>query len=143
MRRPLRVLPLALALALAGPVCVPGDAGAVQPTTLAQAEGPQDDGPSPPDEERPSPTEDRPDPNDDRPAPADERQAPPEEEIPGPEVPPRAGETRRIDPFDAVDDDTARTPHPAALAHPDHDVVVCEAGCDKTVGAIVYMKKRE
>ena len=132
MRRRFRALPLALALALTGGlVCVAGNAGAVHPATLAQArpEAPPDDGPTQPDEERPAPTEERP--------------APSEDEIPGPEVPPRVGETRRIDPFDAVDDDAARTPHPAALPYPEHDVVVCEAGCDKTAGAIVFMKKRE
>ena len=132
MRRRFRALPLALALALTGGLACAGEnAGAAQPATLAQAgrEAPPDDGPSQPDEERP--------------APDDERSAPSEDEIPGPEVPPRVGERRRIDPFDAVDDDAARTPHPATLPYPEHDVIVCEAGCDKIAGAIVFMKKRE
>jgi hypothetical protein len=134
MRR--RSCAFALAFALAGLAWPAGDAGAAQPLIVAQSEteGPPDDGPT-------QPTEDRPDPSEETPEPADMPQ--PDEEIQGPEVPPRAGETRRIDPFDAVDDDAARTPHPAALAHPEHDVVVCEAGCDKTAGSIVFMRKRE
>jgi len=110
--------------------------GTAEPLIVAQSE--TDD---PPDEGPTQPSEDRPAPPDEGPEPADMPQ--PDEEIQGPEVPPRAGATRRIDPFDAVDDDAARTPHPAALAHPEHDVVVCEAGCDKTAGSVVFMKKRE
>jgi hypothetical protein len=124
MCRRFRALPLALALALTGGlVCVGENAGAVQPATLAQAgrEAPPDDGPSQPDEERSAPSED---------------------EIPGPDVPPRVGERRRIDPFDDTDEGP-RTPHPATLPYPGHDVVVCEAGCDKIAGAIVFMKRRE
>jgi hypothetical protein len=132
MRRPIRALTWALALALTGFAYAGGNAQAARPAVLAQADGPQDEGPTQPADERTEPA-----------APSDEVKAPSEEEIPGPEVPPRVGDTRRIDPLDAVDDDAARTPHPAALAHPGHDVVVCEAGCDKTAGSIVFMKKRE
>ncbi len=121
-----------------GSLCAGANAEATRPAAfvLAQAEGPQDDGPT-------QPADERTEPNEEPPAPADEVKAPSEEEIPGPQVIPRVGETRRIDPLDTVDDDAARTPHPAALAHPGHDVVVCEAGCDKTAGSIVFMKKRE
>jgi hypothetical protein len=138
MRRRSCALALALAFALAGLAWPAGDAGAAQPLIVAQSEteAPPDDGPTQPSEERPDPSEETPEP-------ADMPQPQPDEEIQGPDVPPRAGETRRIDPFDAVDDDAARTPHPAALAHPEHDVVVCEAGCDKTAGSIVFMRKRE
>jgi hypothetical protein len=49
-----------------------------------------------------------------------------------------------MDAFDAVEDEgRRRVPHPAAIDYPDHDVVVCEAGCDKTAGSIVFMKRRE
>jgi hypothetical protein len=58
-------------------------------------------------------------------------------------LPLRLGASRRIDRFDAVDDDRKRAPHPAALAHPGHDVIVCEAGCDKAAGSIVYMRRRD
>ena len=136
MRRRSRVLASAFVLALAGSVWPVAHGAAAPPLVVAQAETdtPQDDEPAQPNDERPDPSEDGPEP-------ADMPQ--PDEDIPGPEVAPRPGETRRIDPFDAVDDDVARTPHPAALAYPDQDVVVCEAGCDKTAGAIVFMKKRE
>jgi hypothetical protein len=142
MRRPIRALPWALALTLTGLACGGGHAEAARPAALAQfqvqaqAEGPQDEGPSQPVDERTEPTEEPP-------VPVDDVKTPSEEEVPGPDVIPRAGERRRIDPLDTVDDDAARTPHPAALAHPEHDVVVCEAGCDKTAGSIVFMKKRE
>jgi hypothetical protein len=135
MRRRSCAFASALALALAGLAWPAGAAGAAQPVIVAQSETdePPDDGPTQPNEERPDPSEENPEP-------ADMPQ--PDEEIQGPDVPPRAGETRRIDPFDAMDDD-ARTPHPAALAHPEHDVVVCEAGCDKSAGSIVFLRKRE
>lgn len=133
MRRLFSALPLAFVLALTGPVGV-GSAEAVQPATLAQAgaEAPEDQGPSQPGEEQPPPDQS-----------PDDRQEPPEEQIPGPQVPPRMGDIRRPDPFEAAVDVSQPAPHPAALAYPDHDVVVCEAGCDKTAGTIVYMKKRE
>lgn len=47
------------------------------------------------------------------------------------------------DGLDWDEDSRPRPPHPAQLAHPDHDVVVCEAGCDGSPGSIVYLKKRE
>ena len=92
---------------------------------------------------RPSRPTSAPSTNEEPPAPPDEVKAPSEEEIPPPEAIPRNGETRRIDALDTADDDEERAPHPAALAHPGHDVVVCEAGCDKTAGSIVFMKRRE
>jgi len=55
------------------------------------------------------------------------------------------GMVRRAD-ADGLDwDEDSRpwAPHPAQLAHPDHDVVVCEAGCDGSPGSIVYRRKRE
>ena len=55
------------------------------------------------------------------------------------------GLVRRADGFDPDADETSGTqlPHPLQLAHPDHDVVVCEAGCDGPAGAIVYLQKRK
>jgi hypothetical protein len=52
---------------------------------------------------------------------------------------------RRADAFDAEADETGgtRPPHALQLAYPDHDVVVCEAGCDGPAGAIVYLQKRQ
>jgi hypothetical protein len=55
------------------------------------------------------------------------------------------GLVRRLDSFDP-DADAANgmaSPHPVQLAHPDHDVVICEAGCDGPAGAIVYLQKRQ
>jgi len=37
----------------------------------------------------------------------------------------------------------SKPPHPLQLACPDHDVVICEAGCDGPAGAIAYLQKRE
>jgi hypothetical protein len=137
MRRLIRALAFTFALALTGVLCAGGNVRAdLRQPALAQAEGPQDDGPT-------QPADERTEPNEEPPAPPDEVKAPSEEEIPGPEVIPRNGETRRIDALDTVDDDEARAPHPAALAHPGHDVVVCEAGCDKTADSVVFMKRRE
>jgi len=124
MRRLFCALPSALAFALAMPAHV-GTAEPLRPTTIAQAEAPDDEEQAPPNK-----------------AP-DSRQEPSEEPIPGPQDPPRMGDSRRPDLFDAAQDARPPAPHPAALAHPDHDIVVCEAGCDKTAGSIVYMKKRE
>jgi hypothetical protein len=59
---------------------------------------------------------------------------------------PLQGVSRRLDPFDANDAPTrsAQAPHSAAAAaHPGHDVVVCEAGCDGPPGTVVYKTKRE
>ncbi|HXE68680.1 MAG TPA: hypothetical protein VN523_04930 [Hyphomicrobiaceae bacterium] len=55
------------------------------------------------------------------------------------------GLVRRADGFDPDADETSGTkpPHPLQLAHPDYDVVVCEAGCDGPAGAIVYLQKRQ
>jgi hypothetical protein len=47
------------------------------------------------------------------------------------------------DELDWDEDSRPRPPHPAQLAHPDYDVVVCEAGCDGEPGSIVYLQKRE
>ncbi len=120
-RRSCALLPM-FGLALMALVCAGGHPGTVQAANLsqAQAEAPEDDTPPP----------------------ADERPDPADSEIPGPDVPPRMGDTRRIDPFDDLEQQ-ARAPHPAAAAHPDHDVVVCEAGCDGAAGTVVYMKSRE
>jgi hypothetical protein len=54
------------------------------------------------------------------------------------------GLVRRLDSFDPDADEAsgAASPHPVQLAHPDHDVVICEAGCDGPAGAIVYLQKR-
>ena len=121
MRRCLCVVALAVGLAL--PALLPAMAGvAAQPTILAQADN------------QPEPAEDHPDP------PAKSRKPSDRASEQAPKF--RHGEVRRLDPFDAVDD-AARTPHPAALAHPGDDVVVCEAGCDQSAGAVVYKKRRE
>ena len=42
------------------------------------------------------------------------------------------GLVRRADGFDPDADEAAvtATPHPLQLANPDHDIVVCEAGCN-------------
>ena len=55
------------------------------------------------------------------------------------------GLVRRLDSFDPAADEAngAASPHPVQLAHPDHDVVICEAGCDGPAGAIVYLQKRQ
>jgi hypothetical protein len=55
------------------------------------------------------------------------------------------GLVRRLDSFDPDADEAngAASPHPVQLAHPDHDVVICEAGCDGPAGAIVYLQKRQ
>jgi hypothetical protein len=55
------------------------------------------------------------------------------------------GLVRRADGFDPDVDETSgsKPPHPLQLAYPDHDVVVCEAGCAGPAGAIVYLQKRE
>jgi hypothetical protein len=52
------------------------------------------------------------------------------------------GDSRRPDPFDANNERPAQ-PNPAATANPDHDVVVCEAGCDGPRGEVVYKKKKQ
>lgn len=133
MRRPACAPALALALAAAGLACTGREAGAVQPMMLAQAGAadPNEDDSSQRDQKR-------------SPEPADDQPSPPEEVDRGLDVPPRLGEVRRMDAFDAVEDEgRRRAPHPAAIDYPDHDVVVCEAGCDKTAGSIVYMKRRE
>jgi hypothetical protein len=58
---------------------------------------------------------------------------------------PLQGVTRRLDPFDANEAPirSAQAPHSAAAAHPGHEVVVCEAGCDGPPGTVVYKTKRE
>ena len=50
----------------------------------------------------------------------------------------RLGLVRRADGDgpDWDEDSRPRAPHPQELAHPDHDVVVCEAGCDGSPGSI-------
>jgi hypothetical protein len=55
------------------------------------------------------------------------------------------GLVRRLDSFDPAANEAngAASPHPVQLAHPDHDVVICEAGCDGPAGAIVYLQKRQ
>ena len=55
------------------------------------------------------------------------------------------GLVRRADTFaaDAEEADGTRPAHAVQLAYPDHDVVVCEAGCDGPAGAIVYLRKRQ
>jgi hypothetical protein len=78
------------------------------------------------------------------PQPIEERPEPPNDEIPGSDAPIRQGESRRSDPFDDLDQDgRPRASHPVAAAHPHHDIVVCEAGCDGSAGTIVFMKRRE
>src|SRR5262245_9799131 len=55
------------------------------------------------------------------------------------------GLVRRRNSFDpdAEEANGTPSPHPVQLAHPDHDVVICEAGCDGPAGAIVYLQKRQ
>lgn len=55
------------------------------------------------------------------------------------------GCARRADGFgpDADESSGSKPPHPLQLAYPDHDVVVCEAGCDGPADAIVYLQKRQ
>jgi hypothetical protein len=124
-----RILAVALAVALTMCVSKESTAWADQPMTLAEAgtEGSQDDGAAP---------------AEDNPEPSGEGQAAAEDDGRDLGVPLGLGVSRRLDPSDAADD-APRAPHPAALAYPDHDVVVCEAGCDKTAGSVVYMKKRQ
>jgi hypothetical protein len=55
------------------------------------------------------------------------------------------GESRRVDPFDAAEEEaraTSGVQRRAAAANPEHDVIICEAGCDGPPGAIVYRKKK-
>jgi hypothetical protein len=125
MCRRFRLLRLTFAIALVGLVCL-GSA----PALLAQSDvdASEDSGAAP---------------AEDGTEVSSEGEAEPGEASPDPDVTVRLGDSRRIDAFDAVDDEGGRMPHPAALAHPGHDVVVCEAGCDKTAGSIVYMQKRQ
>jgi hypothetical protein len=54
------------------------------------------------------------------------------------------GCVRRADGFGPdADSSGSKPPHPLQLAYPDHDVVVCEAGCDGPAGTIVYLQKRK
>jgi hypothetical protein len=55
------------------------------------------------------------------------------------------GSVRQADRFeaDAEESRASETPHAMQLAHPEHDVVVCEAGCDGPAGTIVYLQKRQ
>jgi hypothetical protein len=54
------------------------------------------------------------------------------------------GVIRRTDTFDNwVDEAQPPRPHPAELANPGHDVVICEAGCDGPSGTVVYKQKRQ
>jgi hypothetical protein len=55
------------------------------------------------------------------------------------------GSVRRADGFeaDAAESGASEASHPMQLAHPEHDVVVCEAGCDGPAGTIVYLQKRQ
>ena len=55
------------------------------------------------------------------------------------------GRVRWADGFgpDADESSGSKPPYPLQLAYPDHDVVVCEAGCDGPAGAIVYLQKRQ
>jgi hypothetical protein len=125
------------AVALAGLVCVGSP-----PAALAQAdaEASDDDG-SGQTEEGAEPSDAGQ--TDEGVEPSNEGQTAAGDEDGGPDLPLRLGDSRRIDPFDAVDDEGRHAPHPAAIAHPGHDVVVCEAGCDKTAGSIVFIKRRE
>lgn len=128
-----RFCALALALAVAPTMYVyvaDGTAWAVQPATLAQAgvDASETDGAAPAEDQR---------------EPSDEGQPATEDQSADLDVPLRQGDSRRVDQLDTADDNGPLAPHPAALAHPDHDVIVCEAGCDQTPGSIVYMKKRQ
>jgi hypothetical protein len=54
------------------------------------------------------------------------------------------GAVRRGDGYDpdAEDGGRAGTLHPLQLANPDHDIAICEAGCNGPRGAIVYMRPK-
>ena len=54
------------------------------------------------------------------------------------------GAVRRGEGYDPDADDGGRagTPHPLQLANPDHDIAICEAGCNGPRGAIVYMRRK-
>ena len=41
-----------------------------------------------------------------------------------------------------IDGGRAGTPHPLQLANPDHDIAICEAGCNGPRGALVYMRRK-
>lgn len=55
------------------------------------------------------------------------------------------GSVRRADRIEAELEESraSEAPHAMQLAHPEHDVVVCEAGCDGPAGSIVYLQKRQ
>ena len=131
MRRNSNALSGTLAFALMVLPCAWGYAGDGRPIAIAQAvnaEEGEDDSPTPP-EKAPESKDD---------------EAPPEEEYVPADAPNRLGQSRRMDPFDAAEEPKAPgAPHPAIAAHPGHDVVVCEAGCDGPSGTIVYMQKKE
>ncbi len=114
-----------LALGLAAALTA-GPATQVQASqTVAQATDDEDDGQPPPRSRGPA------------------QQEPVEEPASELQSPPRLGDSRRPDPFDANDDRPAQSPNPAAAANPDHDVVVCEAGCDGPRGEVVYKQKKQ
>jgi|GEM_PF-2749665 len=56
---------------------------------------------------------------------------------------PVALDRHRSDPIDAAEAERELPPHPAAAAYPDHDVVVCEAGCDGPRGTVVYKRGKQ
>jgi hypothetical protein len=75
-------------------------------------------------------------------SPEPEMQEPAEEAQNEPETPTRLGESRQPDPFD-VNEEGTLPPHPATAAYPNHDVVVCMAGCDGPGGTVVSKQRKQ
>jgi hypothetical protein len=67
---------------------------------------------------------------------------PPDEPEAGPEFPTkRLGDTRRPDPFDAIDEAPATGVKQGSTAErSDTGAVICEAGCDGPSGMVVYRR---
>jgi hypothetical protein len=124
-----------LALALVPALVPPSAAQMRDRQTLAQAAEDSEDTEPPSMSPEPEPEPE--------PEPMPVRQEPAEEPQAEPENPLRLGDKRRLDPFDANDARPVQRPSPAAAANPDHDVVVCEAGCDGPPGEVVYKQKKQ
>jgi hypothetical protein len=109
---------LALALLVMPGVQTPAGGGELVTTVLAQA-----------DDDEPPPLVE--------PEPAEPDPAEPQADLPDP---PRLGDRRRPDPFDAVDERQATPTGPTARGR-DEGAVICEAGCDGPRGSVVYKHK--
>jgi hypothetical protein len=57
-------------------------------------------------------------------------------------TPPEKGAVVRVR-ADIDDPEPSKSvPHPLAVAHPDHDVVICIAGCSRDADRVVYKRKK-